>query len=463
MSNTQKPELNFHPDYQAMLMSALRTSKRVHYVDRDPKRELKKLSDDESQAAREKFEARAEALKSAAPAPRLCNTGGQNNRVKNNQLNNQNVYNPEANATTIDWLRVTVRDYKSFRASLIQLTELLGDADITLKRRGFGLYFYEQSATLNIWKDNQNLVVGNVCHTPEGKNEGGLFELSGVACDLLQTHYPLLWVKLYELLTLFNWSITRVDVALDLEGEYATQQGLTLPMILDRTVKDNLFASDFQKNPNTKLSYEPRGDWTDFISRNLQPSDYNPLKHCPAGLTLYVGSRKHSDDFFRTYEKGKEILGRMPEPENIDRGWVRIEHEMTRKSSNRVIPLEVMLNPDEYFCAGRSGIRQILDDLRTYRELKHQKDWRRELFTKKKLLKLSAKIHHAKRSYGRLVRTLLSLGFEEGLIIEKLTREVGLGDKDFILDIVLNRDDSGQVTSYTPTPTGLDYYLNEAA
>ena len=133
------------------------------------------------------------------------------------------------------------------------------------------------------------------------------------------------------------------------------------------------------------------------------------------------------------YEKGKELLGRMAEPEDIDRGWIRIEHEMSRKASGREIPLDVMIRPDHYFAANRGGVRAILDQLRQSRELEQAQQWQREQFQKEKGLLLSKKIHWARHSYGRLFRTLTEQGIEPQEIIDWLSRTDGL--KEFVFDL----------------------------
>ena len=196
-----------------------------------------------------------------------------------------------------------------------------------------------------------------------------------------------------------------------------------------------------------KAAIEPCGDWSDITVGEIKIEDYDPLQHCPAGLTMYVGSRKSSDDFFRVYEKGKEILGKQAEPENIDRGWIRIEHEMSRKASGRKIPLDAMIRPDEYFCAGRSSVRAIMEAVRHDRELKAIQCWQREQFKREKSLMLSRKVHWARYTYGRTVRTLMEEGLTPEQIVDALAREAGL--KEFIFDLM-------DYASSDDTPTNLD-------
>jgi DNA relaxase NicK len=297
-----------------------------------------------------------------------------------------------------------------------------------------GLHGYETSASIKIWKDNDYITVGNLAYSEGGRNKGGLFELSGMGCKVLQLEYPALWLELYNVLMLAEWRISRVDIALDLSGDYAKERGYTVPLLFKQAVNEGLFKSDAQRNPLMKQSTQTVGDWADLVCGNLSAEDYDPLQHCPAGLTAYIGNRKSSDDFFRVYEKGKQLLGAMAEPEAIDRGWIRIEHEMSRKASGRTIPLDVMLRPDEYFCAGRSQVRSIMEQLRAHRDMSAIQSWQRAQFKREKGLLLSKKVHWARHTYGRLLRTLQDKGFSDTEIVDRLSRTSGL--KEFVFDLL---------------------------
>ena len=340
--------------------------------------------------------------------------------------------------TMIDWLRVTTNDLDAFKATLSEVGEnggILFEAGMDVKwKQGKGLHGYAESASILIWKDNDYLTVGNIAYSERGQNKGGMLEFTGTGCKVLQVEYPALWLELYEILTYNNWRISRVDIALDLSGEYCLEHQFTVPKLFRGAKKHDLFKSDANKNPNMKAAVEPCGDWSDITVGEIKIDDYDPLQHCPAGLTMYVGNRKSSDDFFRVYEKGKEILGKQAEPESVDRGWIRIEHEMSRKASGRTIPLDVMIRPDEYFCAGRSNVRVIMEAVRQDRELKAIQCWQREQFKREKSLMLSRKVHWARYTYGRTVRTLMDKGLTAEQIVDALAREAGL--KEFVFDLI---------------------------
>ncbi|MEZ5534403.1 MAG: replication initiation factor domain-containing protein [Thiolinea sp.] len=404
------------------------------------------LTPESCAAASERLKARQD----AAFNPPYCNTGGYDSLFEKSKILNSAPCS-DLQITAIDWLRVTTSDLAAFTGTMDDLLSddgLLAHAGLDVRWKDKGLHGYDKSASIMVWKDNDYLTVGNIGTSEQGRNRGGLLELTGTGCKILQLEYPALWLELFDLLQYHEWRISRADVALDLSGEYAKANGYTVPVLFKQAVNAGLLQSDNLRNPNMKQSFSTAGDWSDLVVGNLTPENYDPIEHCPAGLTAYIGNRKSSDDFWRIYEKGKELLGQMAEPESIDRGWIRIEHEMSRKASGREIPLDVMLRPDEYFCAGRSGARAIMDKLRAdMHQLKAAHQWQREQFIREKGLLLSKKIHWAKHSYGRLFRTLVEQGIDAAEIIDWLSREDGL--KEFVFDIT----DTGRAEPY---PSGLE-------
>ena len=370
-----------------------------------------------------------------AKYPPYCNTGGYEDSQKISKLE-KTVSSYDVNVTTVDWLRVTTTDLETYAATMGDLLAdggIFNHADMDVKWTDKGMHGYDSSASILIWKDNDYLTVGHIAMAESGRNRGGLLELTGTGCKVLQLEYPALWLELFNLLQYHDWRISRVDVALDLHGDYATANGYTVPKLLLQAKNEGLFQSDRLRNPNMKQSFSMAGDWSDLAIGNITPQTYDPMTHCPAGLTAYVGNRKSADDFFRVYEKGKELLGAMAEPENVDRAWVRIEHEMSRKATGRNIPLEVMIRPDAHFAESRSNVRAIMDKLRDEQALEAVQQHQREQFKREKGLLLSKKMHWARHSYGRLVRTLVEQGMEASDIVEVLSRVNGL--KEFVFDL----------------------------
>ena len=336
------------------------------------------LTPESCAAASKKLKARRD----AGLNPPYCNTGGYDSLSDQGRiLNSVPVSNLQI--TTIDWLRVTTSDLTAFTNTMGDLLAddgLFAHAGLDVRWKDKGLHGYEKSASIMIWKDNDYLTVGNIGTSEQGRNKGGLLELTGTGCKILQLEYPALWLELFDLLQHHEWRISRVDVALDLSGDYAKANGYNVPALFKQAVNDGLFQSDNLRNPNMKQSFSTAGDWSDLVVGNLTPETYDPIEHCPAGLTAYIGNRKSSDDFFRI------------------------------------------------------NVRAIMDKLRKDKhDLLQAHQWQREQFIREKGLLLSKKIHWAKHSYGRLLRTLVEKGCSYEEIIDWLSREDGL--KEFVFDI----------------------------
>lgn len=110
--------------------------------------------------------------------------------------------------------------------------------------------------------------------------------------------------------------ITRIDLAHDdIKGEYLNVYEL-----------DKLESAGGFHCGGARSSVRHDGNWK-----------YNDPNN--QGLTLYIGNRA-SGKMMRAYEKGKQ-LG------ETDSKWTRVEVEY--KSSDRIIPFDVLLNPSAYF------------------------------------------------------------------------------------------------------------------
>lgn len=357
-----------------------------------------------------------------------CNTPPSENPVSSESKDGLNI-------TKIDWLRLTVTELEAFGQTLSELEGtggILNSAGIQVRWSDKGLHGYTASAKLVIVRDNDTLVVGHIALAESGSNQGGLFELTGVGCKLFQIQYPDLWLELYNLFQFFEWRISRTDIALDLNGQYCLDKGYTVPVLFQQAVTDGLFKSAMNRNAKMKQSYSMAGDWSPLVVGGISPANYDPLKHCPAGLTAYIGSRNGSASFYRCYEKGKELLGAEAEPNSVDRAWIRVEEEMTRKNG-RTIPLDVMIRPDEYFAINRPKARALMHEYRQSLALDQIEQAQIAQFKKEKSLSVSKKVYWAKHSYGRLFRTLLDKGVDCAEIVEWLTRADGL--KECIFDV----------------------------
>ena len=339
------------------------------------------------------------------------------------------------NITKIDWLRVTITDLQNLKYTLSEVDDkggILDQAGIEARWSEKGLHGYTESAKLIIKRDNDTLTVGHLAIAETGSNQGGMIELTGVGCKLLQIQYPDLWLELYSLLIHYEWRISRIDIALDLPGQYCLDKGYTVPVLFQQAVTNGLFKSEMNRNASMKQTYSMAGDWSPLVVGGIDPQDYEPLEHCPAGLTAYIGSRKGSASFYRCYEKGKELLGAEAEPDSVDRAWIRVEEEMTRKNG-RIIPLDVMLRPDEYFAINRPKARALMIEYRETLDLQQVQQAQLQQFKREKTLSVAKKVYWAKHSYGRLFKTLVDRGIDYHEIIDWLTRSDGL--KECIFDL----------------------------
>lgn len=130
------------------------------------------------------------------------------------------------------------------------------------------------------------------------------------------------------------------------------------------------------------------------------------------GLTFYVGTR-HSSQLLRVYEKGKQ-LG------DAASAWCRVEVQFS--SHDRVLPLEMLVAPDEFFVAAYPVFAEWFGS------------WSK-LPEKTVLKKKSAEIvldvleFYAAQSYGKLVNVWRGLGLSPEQIISKMT--AGLAGHEF--------------------------------
>ena len=80
-----------------------------------------------------------------------------------------------------------------------------------------------------------------------------------------------------------------------------------------------------------------------------QAGPWDSPAHHHRGLTYYVG-RRTSGKFFRAYEKGRQ-LG------DGNSSWVRLEVEI--KSAGRVIPLDVLVRPSDYWAGSYDYLAEV--------------------------------------------------------------------------------------------------------
>ena len=123
------------------------------------------------------------------------------------------------------------------------------------------------------------------------------------------------------------------------------------------------------------------------------------------GHTFYVGTRE-SGKMLRAYAKGQQ-LGDQESP------WVRLEVEL--RNSQRLIPLAILIDPDAYF----AGAYPALEDI----DMSATPEPIATLVRNTAAATLTGLIHHAKRSYGKLIHVMRAIGYAPAEIIDRLALE----------------------------------------
>ncbi len=284
----------------------------------------------------------------------------------------------------IDWLNFTVKD------DTFKTTQLLNDDDKSSENDfdlvincskylcyifGFGLtvirnsgaFFYDRSYEIG----NK---YGMVCHG--GQSNSLLVSINGTGLSQASTGWE------YRLYNFLNNSvlpnITRIDLAHDdFEPSFFT---------VDNCLAEYLKGSF--KNGKRNPSVSQAGNWIEPDGR---------------GRTFYIGKRTNGL-FCRIYEKGLQLQS----SENPN--WVRCEVEL--KSVDRIIPLEVLLRPHEYF-AGSFPIFNQLNQIQT----------RVETYQHEVKADLSHRIKWGKRQSGGFIKLLSDLDYSDIEIIQMLKAE----------------------------------------
>lgn len=203
---------------------------------------------------------------------------------------------------------------KSFFSDFNQVVESW-DEVFVVRERGQGLFGYRRS--WDLFFNGQSIGVA----ASGAKNGGCYISLTGKGCSLID--FELLH---NEIKNFPNIRITRVDFAFDdYEGRFSVP--------VARKMYENRAFSSGGRYPEYQYfeggCLEDRGNKRRGKLKNTRGSTFN------------VGKRENGK-MIRIYEKGKQLGDKLSK-------WVRWEVEL--RSSNREIPLWVMLKPADYFAA----------------------------------------------------------------------------------------------------------------
>lgn len=311
------------------------------------------------------------------------------------------------NRTKIDWLGFTVKP--KIRTVGPEFTQSHGDEVETvvallricwpgmmLERNNRGMPGYPESYSL-IVDDVQYGLFGT------GAVHGRHFvSLTGTACKRLTDE---LIELLYEALTIpeMDARLSRVDICFDVFS------GVTWDHAVRAYQQDRFKRPRASKNPEFR-KIESGGNGQNF------------------GRTFYVGKRD-GEVMGRVYEKGLEIFARMPEElreQCIEReaslegekfqadNWLRLEAEYKRVDKDRPLPFEMLLQRDQYFAGAYPYFAEVLGTSDGLRPVHVKSDVEIDMVNL---------IHHAKRSYGRLIHSMRDLGLSADEIVRELSSD----------------------------------------
>lgn len=243
----------------------------------------------------------------------------------------------------IDWVNITVHEQTFVRTCReIERTPLTDDDFICEASRVFNKIFgfgvtAEHGKMMNFYKNSWVLGdgFGFVCFG--GQANTLMLVLNGTGC----LNAVAGWEKrLFQFLTTVavRPTITRIDLAHDdFEGKF-----ITVDWAETQWIEGNMSCG--AQAPNI----EKRGNW-----------------HRPngRGRTLYIGCRE-SGKFARFYEKGKKE----GDKQSL---WTRAEIEL--KSSDRVIPFDILLDPSAYFLGTYPCLAFLKNDITTPKRIQIKK------------------------------------------------------------------------------------------
>lgn len=355
--------------------------------------------------------------------------GAENSQFIASDKPNDINYKSLENVTFCDYLKTSVSNLNKFNKLMRELdgeNGLFAVANIRLLKKDKGGNGYDTGFELRmVNKDTGEEVNAGFVYTSDaGKMTGGYIELKGEPCRKYQESHPEAWNKLIDLLESNEWGLSSCDLALDLHGDYALDNNISVPRLARRAYLGGLLMSDKLKdNGITTQKIDQAGDgWSDFTFGEMTIEKYDPLIDCMGGLTAYIGSKKNSPDYFKIYEKGKERLGKGVEIEGNDRAWVRIEHTLSKKTTKKV-SWNALREPDKHFCRDRSAAREIMQDYRKHKLLIESESVLSVSQAKTKCLLLSHKKHFARMQAGGFISHQRKSGISDKKILDDLQKD----------------------------------------
>lgn len=253
--------------------------------------------------------------------------------------------------TIIDWLNITAEEPSHILIEFIKL--VIPNAEI--KPEKFGKYHYRRGYKIEL----NCQTIGYIYYAMK-KSDRNLISLSGTGCKKIDD-----WYKFHYWATKLNLAhISRIDLALD---------------NFDKTITSQLIF-DAYNNGKFRLPKSPNNP-------AIQTIQGKSGKGLNKGTTHYIGSRT-SRKMARCYEKGHQVFGSGFTKEDDDyydmyeyfinshisysmdgykltaeeyKNWFRVEIQFMRVDKDCEIPLEILINRDEYFAGSYPFCKEILE------------------------------------------------------------------------------------------------------
>jgi phage replication initiation protein len=233
--------------------------------------------------------------------------------------------------TTVDWFRF--RTQANPLEALEALKPMYGDmgSHLRLKHAQRGILGYQQSAQILIG----DMALGRVDYGGESQRGWVRWDITGKGCEWVKD-----WDAIEDVERLPSTEIRRLDVCLTTwNGEVGHSD------VVAAHAAGRFYGATAGRPPALRqiISSDPR-----------------------AGRTCEVGKREKADKFFRGYEKGFQLLTKLPhapgEVTHIDghaiEGIYRCEVEL--KVENKPIPWEVIERRDQYFAGSYPFLADLL-------------------------------------------------------------------------------------------------------
>ncbi len=237
-------------------------------------------------------------------------------------------------------------------------------------QQGRGFLGFSDSAVISVEVNGENQRIGTLAWGGTSQRGRLILSLSGQGTQLIED-----WHAVFEFTEAKFGKISRVDLAADfLQGQYTVNQAV-------QDYKDGLFTGGGNK---------PKGRLIDDLGND-------------SGKTLYVGKRENGK-MCRIYEKGKQLGDEASE-------WVRVEGELHAK--DRVIPLDVLINPAPYW----AGLYPIFTRLLGYVATRIETGRRVVAAT------VNSLVHWHNVAYGGLVGLLMDSIDDAEKVVEMLRRD----------------------------------------